>query len=247
MSILLYDNSFEGLLTCIYNAFYSKSDIEGIYSKSDFNAPLLLGEIINIDTDIIKFQKVRNAIVNKIDFLCLKKIYLVYLSCNENKGMIIFKYLQYAFKLKREIHDFLHLNEVHKIEEIQKKVTYEAHVFKGFIRFKSINNLFLYSSIEPDNDILELIANHFMKRFPNEYWIIHDLSREKALVYNTSSYEIIKLSKNEYSKFTKYNDEYSSLWKTYFKSTTIEERRNPRLQKRMMPQRYWKHIFETKN
>ncbi|ETI99568.1 MAG: hypothetical protein Q611_LSC00264G0001, partial [Leuconostoc sp. DORA_2] len=40
-------------------------------------------------------------------------------------------------------------------------------------------------------------------------------------------------------------DEYSSLWKCYFKSTTIEERKNLRLQRQMMPKRYWKHIFET--
>ena len=75
MSILVYDDSFEGLLTSIYHAFYSKSHIEGIYGKSDFNAPLLLGELIDIKTDFDKFKKVRNAIINKIDLLCLQKIY----------------------------------------------------------------------------------------------------------------------------------------------------------------------------
>ena len=31
MEILLYDDSFEGLLCAIYYAFYSKSKIDGIY------------------------------------------------------------------------------------------------------------------------------------------------------------------------------------------------------------------------
>ena len=247
MSILLYDDSFEGLLTSIYDAFYSKTQIEGIYGKFDFNSPLLLGEIIEVSTDINKFKKVRSAIINKIDSLCLKKIYMVYLSNLDDKGTIIFKYLKVAFKLKGDVHSFLHIDIIHQIDKIKKQVSLEAHRFKGFIRFKSIDDTFLYSSIEPDNDILELIGNHFMKRFSNEYWIIHDISRNKALIYDTNNYEIIELLEADCKKLIELNDEYSSLWKTYFKSTTIEERKNLRLQKRMMPKRYWKHIFETKN
>ena len=244
MSILLYDDSFEGLLTSIYDAFYSKTQIEGIYGKFDFNSPLLLGEIIEVSTDINKFKKVRSAIINKIDFLCLKKIYMVYLSHAENKGMIIFNYLKTAFKLKKDVHNFIHIDIIRQVDLIKRQVSLEAHRFEGFIRFKSIDDTFLYSTIEPDNDILELIGNHFMKRFPNEYWIIHDVSRNKALVYNNNNYEIIELLQEHCKKLIEHNDEYSSLWKAYFKSTTIEERKNLRLQKRMMPKRYWKHIFE---
>ena len=245
MSILIYDDSFEGLLTSIYDAFYSKHEIDGIYGLSQYNAPLLLGEIKNIETDLNKFEKVRNSIINKIDLLCLQKIYMVYLSNVEDKGMVIFKYLKIAFKYKKNIHAFLHIDIVRQIDEIKKRVSFEAHKFKGFVRFKSINNNFLYCSIEPDNNILELIGDHFMKRFSNEYCINHDISRNKALVYDTNSYESIELSKDNYQKLIEHNDKYSSLWKAYFNSTTIQERKNLRLQKRMMPKRYWKHIFEV--
>ena len=53
------------------------------------------------------------------------------------------------------------------------------------------------------------------------------------------------MDKETYEQLKSHNDEYSDLWKTYFRSTTIEERRNPKLQSRMMPKRYWKHILET--
>lgn len=49
-----------------------------------------------------------------------------------------------------------------------------------------------------------------------------------------------------YEKLKFHNDEYTDLWKTYFKATTIQERKNLKLQCRMMPKRYWKHILETK-
>ena len=94
---------------------------------------------------------------------------------------------------------------------------------------------------------MELLGDHFKNRFSREYFIIHDISREKALIYNKISYEIIHMDKETYEQLKSHKDEYSNLWKTYFKSTTIEERRNPKLQARLMPKRYWKHILETSN
>lgn len=245
MEILLYDDSFEGLLCAIYYAFYSKSKIDGIYSEKDFSSPLLLGKIINIETDDVKYEKVKNAIINKIDFLCLEKIYFVYLSCEVDRGLIIYKYLKTAFKLGRDVHSFLNLDEVRIIDEIKKRVSLEKHRFEGFVRFNYIENKFLYSSIEPDNNIVELLAEHFKNRFPNEYFIIHDIKRNKAVVYNSLSYEIVSMSYDIYEQLKSHDDEYMKLWKAYFKATDIEERKNLRLQCRMMPKRYWKHIFET--
>ncbi|AQS07280.1 TIGR03915 family putative DNA repair protein [Clostridium beijerinckii] len=247
MKIYLYDDTFEGLLTSIYDAFYSNgSPPTSIYGKSQTNTPLLLGNIVEISTDINKFKKVKNAIINKINFLSLKKIYFAFLSNYEDKGIIIFNYLKIAFKLGPDVHDFLNIDVIRLVDNITKKVLNECHRFEGFIRFNQIEEKLLYSSIEPDNDILELIGDHFKNRFPREYFIIHDISRQKALIYNTNFYEIIDMDMETYEKLKFHNDEYTDLWKTYFKATTIEERKNLKLQCRMMPKRYWKHILETK-
>ncbi|ALB44419.1 MULTISPECIES: TIGR03915 family putative DNA repair protein [Clostridium] len=247
MKIYLYDDTFEGLLTSIYDAFYSNgSPPTSIYGKSQTNTPLLLGNIVEISTDINKFKKVKNAIINKINFLSLKKIYFAFLSNYEDKGIIIFNYLKIAFKLGPDVHDFLNIDVIRLVDNITKKVLNECHRFEGFIRFNQIEEKLLYSSIEPDNDILELIGDHFKNRFPREYFIIHDISRQKALIYNTNFYEIIDMDIETYEKLKFHNDEYTDLWKTYFKSTTIQERKNLKLQCRMMPKRYWKHILETK-
>ncbi|MBE6091095.1 MAG: DNA metabolism protein [Clostridium beijerinckii] len=247
MKIYLYDDTFEGLLTSIYDAFYSNgSPPTSIYGKSQTNTPLLLGNIVEISTDINKFKKVKNAIINKINLLSLKKIYFAFLSNYEDKGIIIFNYLKIAFKLGPDVHDFLNIDVIRLVDNITKKVLNECHRFEGFIRFNQIEEKLLYSSIEPDNDILELIGDHFKNRFPREYFIIHDISRQKALIYNTNFYEIIDMDMETYEKLKFHNDEYTDLWKTYFKATTIQERKNLKLQCRMMPKRYWKHILETK-
>ncbi|AWK50863.1 DNA metabolism protein [Clostridium beijerinckii] len=245
MKILIYDDTFEGLLTAIYDGFYSKKSPTSIYGKNETNAPLLLGDIIEIITDKVKLKKVRDAIINKLDLLALKKIYMVYLCNEKDKAMIIFEYLKIAFKLGHDVHSFLNIYAIRLVDDINRRVSMECHRFEGFVRFNYIDEKFLYSSIEPDNDILELLGDHFKNRFSSEYFIIHDISREKALIYNGIFYEIIAMDKDTYEKLKSYEDEYANLWKSYFKSTTIEERKNLRLQCRMMPKRYWKHILET--
>jgi len=245
MKIFIYDDTFEGLLTAIYDGFYSKEIPTSIYGKNQSNTPLLLGEIIEITTENHKYKKVKNGIITKIDFYALRKIYMVYLSNHEDKALIIFKYLKVAFKLGHDVHSFLNIDIIRLVEDINRRVSIECHRFEGFIRFNYIDEKFLYSSIEPDNDILELLYDHFKNRFSKEYFIIHDIFREKALIYNGISYEIIEMDKTTYEKLKSHDDEYTNLWKAYFKSTTIEERKNLKLQCRMMPKRYWKHILET--
>lgn len=245
MKIFIYDDTFVGLLTAVYDGFYAKEPPVSIYGKSKADAPLLLGEFIEISTDKDKFRKVRDGIINKIDYHALKKIYMVFLSNHEDKAMVIFNYLKSAFKLGRDVHSFLNIDIVRLVDNINRQVMIEAHRFEGFVRFNYIEEKFLYSSIEPDNDILELLGDHFKNRFSKEYFIIHDIKRDKALIYDGISYEIASMSKDSYEKLKSHNDEYLTLWKTYFKSTTIEERKNLKLQSRMMPRRYWKHIIET--
>ena len=205
----------------------------------------MLDEVIHIKTDKIKFEKVYNAVNNKISKESLNKIYLVFLSEYEESSNLIYNYLRMGFKLGKEVE--LHKNNdiVLNIDKISKKVSYEKHRFTGFVRFKEINGV-LYSAIEPDFNILPIIANHFKNRLTNEYFIIHDTKRNLAVVYNKESYQLISLDKSQKEKILSMNndEDYETLWKQYFKSTNIEERKNPRLQNRMMPKRYRNNIVE---
>ena len=239
----MYEDSFEGFLTAIYYAFYSKTLIESISTEEDLEINLL-SEIKYIDTDLNKYNKVKDSIVRKIDPLALNKIYKLYLSNYKNKGTLCYKYLKIAFKLGSDVHKHLHLDEVKEIDTIERRISLEAHIFNGFVRFIYVNNNFLYSSIEPDNNILEIISQHFQNRFSNEYWIIHDVKRGIASIYDKISWEIREMDLEIYNNLKDYNDDFQSLWKGYFKSTTIQERINPKLQKRMMPKRYWNNLTE---
>ena len=240
---LIFDDSFEGFLTAIYDAFYSKEEITyiGVEDNSDLD---MLTRKIYIETDINKYRKVKDAIVCKIDSLALNKIYTLYLSSYTNKGLLCYKYLKLGFKYGSDIHKHLYLNEVKDVNLIERRVTYEVHRFTGFVRFSIINEKFLYASIEPDHNILELLSPHFADRFNNEYWIIHDVKRNIASIYNKVSWEITEMNDDMYAYLKSHNDEFEDLWRSYFKSTTIKERLNPKLQRKSMPKRYWKNLTE---
>ncbi|GAB6167803.1 TIGR03915 family putative DNA repair protein [Clostridium carnis] len=246
MIVYIYNGSFEGLLTCIYDSFYSKTPPFSICTETEetYN---LLNETVYVHNNIDKFKKVKRAIITKIDPLALTKVYTVYLSNHKNKGILIYNYLKLAFSRGSDIHKHLYIDVVKTVDLINRQVNLEAHRFTGFVRFKNISNKFLYSSIEPDNDILEIISPHFQRRFSNEYWIIHDIKRGLASVYNRISWEIIEIDNNLYNNTKNYNDDFEDLWREYFNSTTIKERINFKLQKRSMPKRYWKNLIETSN
>lgn len=246
IKLILEEDTFENFLTSIYFAFYSKKQITYI-GLEDFKDLDMLTEKLIIRTDLSKFNKVSDAIVSKIDPLALNKIYTLYLSNYNNKGLLCFNYLKKAFKLGSNIHKHLYLKEVKELNLIERKVNLESHSFTGFLRFSLIENKFLYSIIEPDNNILELISPHFERRFKNEYWIIHDKKRNIASIYNKFSWEIYNIDSNYFKNLENYSDKFEDLWINYFKSTTIEERINLKLQKSKMPKRYWKNILEVKN
>lgn len=247
MRVFLHEPTFEGLLSAVYDAYYSSTKPDFICSKIVYEQNLI-DEVITIKSDPIKFEKVYNAIINKISNNALNKIYYVFLSETKESSNLIYNYLQMGFKLGKDVE--LHINNdiVLNMDKMSNKVSYEGHRLTGFIRFKEINNI-LYASINPDYNILPIIGEHFKERLSNENFIIHDIKRDIALIYNKKDYYLTNLSKTQKNILMNSDDkgEYENLWKQYFKSVNIEERENPRLQKRMMPTRYWNNIIEVNN
>lgn len=246
MIVYLFDGSFEGLLTAIYDSYYSKPHADYIYSKHQYKYNLL-DNVKHIDTDLEKYEKVYKAIENKISKNALNKIYLAYLSDMYDCYSYIYRYVIMGFKVGCEIDFHKNNDTVIYIDNCAKKVSLERHRMMGFVRFKSFNNI-LISKINPTHNVLELIAKHFSKRLSNENFIIYDENRDLALIYNKSSYYITNVD-DKFKKMLESIDDnfYEALWSEYFNSVNIPERENKKLQSRMMPKRYWKNLSETSN
>ena len=145
--------------------------------------------------------------------------------------------------VKAPIRKRLSLNEVIKFNDILHKVTDETHKLTGFLRFMECAGGILYAPYTPDNNITDLLMQHFSARLSSEKFIIHDLSRKIAGIYNGNEWTLtyaedveICLSEDEKA--------FENLWIKYYKAVNIEERPHEKQMKGYMPVRYWKFLPE---
>jgi probable DNA metabolism protein len=242
----LYDNTFEGLLTAIFYAYSCKEDC--IITKSKDYIISFLNEISDIKTEYDKFERVYQSIVEKLNDEILRNIYYLYLSDIPDSGSLALKYLKLCYSRGTNINLAKNNDIIILVDKYTRKVSGEAHRFTGFVRFKEVAPLSFYASIEPDHNILPLILNHFTRRFSDQNFILHDLKRELAIIYNKESAIITDFKEEDSKVFTSFtvDDEFESLWKTFYNSVNIKERKNHRLRDRSMPRRYWAHLTELK-
>lgn len=245
MITYIYDGSFDGLLTSIYEAFYSKIKPSDIVRSEDFVENFLV-EKIQIETDPQKAKKVYQAIESKISPGSLRRVFYAYLSELPNSGMIILRYLQIGFKIGPDIDLNLANEDVLNMDKIAHLVGKERHRVTGILRFKKIKEDILYARIEPDHNIVALLAPHFKERMRAENFIIHDTKREIGVFYNKKEWIVKDIERVDPFLVRDSEEIYEDLWRTYFKSVSIETKTNPKLQKRNMPMRYWKYLTEKK-
>lgn len=245
MKQFIYDGSFDGLLTALFYAYPCKQAT--IVSKYHYTLQLFVEDHF-IDVEDDKCERVTHSIVSKLNPSILKKIYLLYLSDVPQSDTLALDYLKLCYKYGVSINLAKNNDLIIQVDTLVRRVTHESHRMTGFIRFKAIGPQFYYATIEPDHHILPLIADHFTRRFSDQHFIIHDLKRQMALIYNQkdTSLQLLTPTEHQHLLALQLEDDYEDLFRTFFKSVTIAERTNPRLQKRMMPTRYWKHLTETK-
>ncbi|KAB3532714.1 TIGR03915 family putative DNA repair protein [Alkaliphilus serpentinus] len=244
MVIYVFDGSFEGFLTAIYESYYNKEKPDKIVAMDDY-VENLIDRPIFIETDEIKSDKVYAGIKNKISTNALKKVYHVFLSEVMEAPTVIYHYLRLGFKIGNKVDLNLMDDWVLRMDKINQQVASEKHRMLGLLRFQLVENDLYYAPLAPDHNIIALMANHFAQRMSDQKWMIHDTKRCIAVVYDLKEWIITPIDlpappvgKEEYL--------YQQLWKEYYQSIAIKERRNPRLQKRCMPVRYWSFLTEKK-
>ncbi len=242
----IYDGSFDGLLTCIYEAYYSREKPNEILYQENKQENLLVKKVY-IQQDQTKAEKVYNAIRMKISQKALKNVFYTFLSEDENAGRLIYKYIQLGFKIGRGIDGHLSDDHVLDLHKAVQKVLKEKHRMLGLLRFQKVRNDLYYASISPDYHILELLSPHFAKRMGDQNWIIHDTKRNLATIYNQKEWILTEMNLLQPITMEKEEEFYQKLWQQYFKSIAIKNRTNPKLQRQYMPKRYWKHLIEKEN
>lgn len=243
--VYLYDGKFKSLLLLILNLIKFKKFPIDIKSESEYE-PNLIDEPVFVN---IKMSSKISSDLNKIlPFNIYIRIYYTYLSNNKNREMIIYKFIYEYLKYGISILQRRNIDCINDLIRISKYTASEAHKLKGFLRFKEMKN-FYYAEIEPTNNVITILSNHFKKRLENENWIICDTKRKIYALYDTKKITYLKEDDIVKLNLELSNDEifFETLWKSFFNIIAIKERKNLKCQMNFMPKKYWKNIIEMEN
>ncbi len=239
--IYIYDGTFNGFLSCVFESFLFKELPFGIFSEID--EPITLLSKKYIDTDSIKAERVKKGIIEKVSPDAFELLSLSFLTELKEKEMYMLDFVYFSMKKGRAARDCITEPSVHILDKAVRGLLNESHNYKGFVRFELINGYYI-SKIEPKNFVLPLLQPHFVNRFYGENFVIIDLVHHAALAHENERTEIFSFSEIDLPKTDKDEEAIKALWKCFYKTIGIKERYNPKCRQNHMPKRFWSNLTE---
>lgn len=251
MKVFVCSNRFEDMMTCIYDAWEAalKCGHDNVYLMC---GPVLqenlLDEYIYVENNSEKAEKVVRSVVKKMGNEAMHFVQYGTLSNADDALDTIYRFMIRGFKIGHGITNAMTEPAVVRLMEIKRNVGNEAHLFKEFLRFASVDDRVYAAHIEPKCNVVEVVGRHFVDRMPSEHFMIVDDTRALAFVHpKDGEYYLQYLTPNELEATKKTElarDEYSSMWKSFFDTIAIKERTNLRCQRNHMPLWMRKHAVE---
>ena len=250
MTHLIYDGSFEGLLTAIFEVYEYKLSQANIITRDNFQ-PAIFDTKQEIFTNDEKADRVWQGLQKKLSANAGRQFFKTFLSEEKDVGNQLLAYAQHAFSQSRSIEGDYGNAAVLYVSQTAKKVDREKHRMEAFVRFQLLKDNIFYASIQPDYNVLPLIQKHFKTRYADQQWIIYDAARKYGLHYDLHDVHMVEFNFKEgmsalhtAEALDDRESLYQLLWKQYFTSVNIKERKNTRLHIQHMPRRYWKFLPE---
>ena len=236
--IYFYDGSKQAFLTAFLLAY---GDDDAVLTSG--NTQLILGqETVFVRTDEARARRAEQRLL-ALDKDCMHDLDLLLRSGDEGKDMIAFRYLKLIATQKRPVRNMLANEDVISADECMRRVTLEIHRLHGFIRFMESESGALYAPFSPDHDVCDLLVPHFKARFSRFPFVLHDVKRKKAAVYDGEHVFLAPLKEAEVV-LAATEDGWQALWKQYFESVNIPSRERLKQQRGYLPVRYRKFMTE---
>lgn len=255
MIIFTYDNTFDGLLSCVFFAYEQKKIPDLILSESD-QKPLFADEEYYVITEKEKSTRVWKGLTKKISAFAQNMLLSAWLSELPGTAMLLFRYIRKNIDHPQGIEMNFGDDDVLRMKDIAQKVGGEAHKLIQFVRFQETADGIWFAPVSPRYNVLSLIVPHFKSRYAGQPWIIYDTVRNIGLYYDTRTLQEVSFSQKDLAELKsgklgkdKLSDEeafFQRIWKEYFRSITIKERLNLKQQQQHMPKRYWKYLPEVR-
>ena len=247
-----YDGSFEGLLTVLFRIYDRRSAPNSIQAEGAAQGGLF-AQPVAVATDEALATRAWDGLLRYMPEAARARLYHVFLSEDAERELLVFRYADLALRAGRDVSENYADATVRRCQRLAQQLFREKHRMEAFVRFEQAQDGLFHATIEPDMDVLPLIARHFTKRYADQRWLIFDRQRHYGLYYDLRRTELVALEpasaaprRGELSATVLAEREplFRLLWQTYFDHANIPERRNLKLHQRQMPRRYWKYLSE---
>lgn len=253
MDTVLYDGSYEGLFTAVFDVYEYKLLDAQIYVEGHADVSLF-GKVHLSVTDKTKSLRVYKKLEQKLSCKSMQQLYKAYLSGERNIENVMLHFMQYVIASKNSVETNYGHPDVLFLQQISRKVDREKHRMEAFIRFQLTRDQLYFAIIQPDYNVIPLISNHFEKRYADQRWFIYDSLRKYGIYYNLETVEEVEMNfssdlqnKPAIALLCDEQEElYQKLWQQYFTSVNIPARKNMKLHIQHMPKRYWRFLTEKK-
>jgi len=254
MVYIVYDNTFEGFLSAIFE-FYERKLKDAFIRKEDVQLSSLFGDNIQITTCEEKAKRVASKLEKTLGSEGFRTLWKAWLTEESHVEDCIFGSIRYGLEQQRNVlSDYGNLYVIELSQKL-KMIDREKHRMEAFVRFQQTKDELYYSVVEPDFNVLPLIIPHFKNRYADQRWLIFDLKRHYGIYYDKKNVEFItfeeldskRLQTPDKALFAENEQLYQTLWRDYFKSANITSRKNTKLHLQHVPRRYWKYLTEKRD
>lgn len=254
MVIFVYDKTFEGLLTAVFDAYSRRVFPDALLAEGE-PFPLFYDETVTVCTDAAKADRVWKGLERKISKTSLSGVTVTWLSELPEVDMLLFRYIRKAIDSPVTIEFNLGDPDVLETAKIWKKVNNERLRVMQFFRFQKAADGTYFAAVAPIYNVLPLVLPYAQDRFADQRWLLYDLKREYGFYYDLRETTEVRFEEKDSHLLTGLladdimdQDEklFQRMWKAYFKSIAIRERLNPRLHRQHMPERFWKYMPEKR-
>ena len=254
MNIVVYDGTFEGLMTAVFEIYEYKILQPNIVNSKSASGSLF-GKVHEVNTNKEKTARVFKKLKDKLTPNAFADLYKTFLSETKDIENLLYRYIAYVLASKESIENDYSNADVLLLQQLCRKVQREKHRMEAFVRFQLTQDQLYFCIIQPDFNVLPLISKHFEKRYADQRWLIYDSRRKYGLYYDLEKVEEVSMNfesdlnnKNELKSICDEKEElYQKLWCIYFGSVNIAARKNMKLHIQHMPKRYWRYLTEKNN
>ena len=240
----------EDIFTAVYDAWASRLEHDNV--RLEIDSPQrqmgMFCQYVSVARDLSKAEKVSRSVARKISPEAYAGIYRAALSFEADRADAIYRFLVVGFQVGADVIHRLQHPAVCRVFELSRKVGNETHLFLGFTRFAQWKNGVLFARLAPKCNVLPLVAPHFDDRMSEENWVIYDEIRHKAAVHPAGGswfmVDTVDAGWEEWIQSMDDGQQWEDLWRTFVDHIVIEPRRNPGLQRSLLPLWYRKNMTE---